>query len=112
MSRCDHISSTPMKQIKEDGSIQIYGVCDECGFRIGGYKHSDFNLDTLPLLEDNSRRRPPCVVCGCFGTQVHHWAPQAIFGIDEADRWPISYLCRPCHRRWHELTHTNGPLRP
>lgn len=43
-----------------------------------------------------------CRKCGHLGAELHHWAPYHLFG-DEADQWPTDYLCRPCHRRWHDL---------
>lgn len=43
-----------------------------------------------------------CEVCDANEGELHHWAPQYLFG-DEADRWPIGYLCRACHRKWHDL---------
>lgn len=52
--------------------------------------------DTLALYTSD-----PCARCGSTnGTQLHHWAPRAIF--DDADHWPMSYLCPPCHRTWHQ----------
>lgn len=43
-------------------------------------------------------------VCGRCGATAgtlhrHHWAPRALF-VD-ADDWPTSTLCPPCHSRWH-----------
>jgi glutamate formiminotransferase len=43
-----------------------------------------------------------CEVCNADEGELHHWAPQHLFGA-EADRWPVSYLCRACHRKWHDL---------
>lgn len=43
-----------------------------------------------------------CEVCGATGGEYHHWAPQYLFGKD-ADKWPTSYLCRKCHKLWHDL---------
>ena len=46
-----------------------------------------------------------CEVCGAFGAQRHHWAPKAIFGEEESEKWPTGYLCQPCHSRWHKRWH-------
>ena len=43
-----------------------------------------------------------CEVCNADEGELHHWAPQYLFG-DEADRWPVAYLCRAFHRKWHDL---------
>ncbi len=44
-----------------------------------------------------------CEVCGFAGyVELHHWAPRGIFK-DEAEDWPMSMLCRPCHVRWHQM---------
>lgn len=65
---------------------------------------------TLPWVETNSVRRgvsnPPCERCGAQGTELHHWAPSALFG-GEADDWPTSYLCVTCHARWHQVVTPN-----
>lgn len=34
--------------------------------------------------------------------EVHHVAPRQYFG-DECEKWPILYLCRPCHEAWHTI---------
>ena len=47
--------------------------------------------------------QPRCARCGSRGAEEHHWAPQAIFGKDEANRWPKDFLCKPCHDEWHRL---------
>ena len=45
--------------------------------------------------------QPRCAKCGVRGAEEHHWAPQAMFGKDEANRWPKDFLCKPCHDEWH-----------
>jgi hypothetical protein len=49
---------------------------------------------------------PPCERCGAATVELHHWAPGALF-VD-AWLWPTSYLCRPCHRRWHDTMEHAG----
>jgi len=46
---------------------------------------------------------PRCARCGKRGAEAHHWAPQAMFGKEEADRWPKDHLCKGCHDLWHRL---------
>lgn len=44
----------------------------------------------------------PCERCGNHQkVQYHHWAPRQLF--DDADSWPGSYLCQPCHALWHRV---------
>src|SRR5687768_16905141 len=38
------------------------------------------DLTTLEIGGDDRSLNPPCVRCGELGTQLHHWAPSAIFG--------------------------------
>lgn len=56
--------------------------------------------------EDVLARKPHgkcCEVCGASeNVEVHHWAPAHLFG-PECDKWPIGYLCRSCHNKWHRL---------
>ena len=43
-----------------------------------------------------------CERCGTTAElHLHHWAPSAAF--EDADEWPVSWLCRPCHVRWHRI---------
>jgi hypothetical protein len=44
--------------------------------------------------------RHDCERCDTCFSEVHHWAPHALFK-DEAWKWPTSYLCQACHRLWH-----------
>ena len=44
-----------------------------------------------------------CEVCGSTqSVHEHHWAPFHLFGA-EAAKWPTSFLCQPCHSRWHSV---------
>jgi len=53
------------------------------------------NFDVSELME--------CELCGTAPAQLHHWAPRALFGYLEADQWPQSWLCQPCHSYWHRV---------
>jgi protein-arginine kinase activator protein McsA len=46
-----------------------------------------------------------CEVCNLNEGELHHWAPQYLF--QDADQWPTSYLCRTCHKKWHDLVTPN-----
>lgn len=59
---------------------------------------------TLPVLSEPLTSR--CAKCGSRGTELHHWAPKAVFGED-SDKWPQDYLCKPCHDEWHEKMSKN-----
>ena len=48
-------------------------------------------------------KAPRCAKCGARGAELHHWAPRAMFGTEEADRWPTDHLCKTCHDEWHRL---------
>jgi len=53
----------------------------------------------LPVIMPPFEAR--CPVCGDRGTELHHWAPVAMFGRSEADKWPKDYLCKTHHDDWH-----------
>lgn len=41
----------------------------------------------------------------CFSEEkleLHHFAPKHLFG-DESDKWPVAFLCVPCHSKWHKF---------
>ena len=57
----------------------------------------------LDVAPPEAMTHKPCARCGVVGpTESHHWAPRHLFGAD-ADSWPMSDLCGPCHKRWHEV---------
>ena len=88
--------------------------CERCLVRPPSLKNfapmSDFFLHEIDRMEEFSdfatpevKRHKPCARCGVVGpTESHHWAPRHLFGAD-ADSWPMSDLCGPCHKRWHEV---------
>ena len=61
--------------------------------------HEGIRVADLSVIADNRRPELPCAHCGALGTEEHHWAPWHLF--EDADAWPTSYLCAPCHRLWH-----------
>ena len=57
-----------------------------------------YTLDDIPIARFNCGER--CAKCGKRGTEHHHWAPQGLF--EDANDWPMDYLCKECHDAWHE----------
>lgn len=91
-------------QIFANGSRHAYRGCVDCGRPVeGGRWLPDVNIDELPVVLDERLSRPPCIRCGAFGTELHHFAPRAIFGKDEAELWPTAWLCTGCHDFWHRM---------
>lgn len=104
----DHVGGFTHVRVKiANGSEQIRLQCDYCDRVLGPiFSRSRFTapqLAAMPLAEDWTSSRPPCVRCGAWGTEEHHWAPRSLFG-DEADLWPTAWLCPNCHQRWHQTT--------
>lgn len=103
---CDHHahSSEMVAYRKVNGDLVAYSRCNGCGGRYEGFRvygrDEVPHPEQLPLVRDEIYHNPPCEVCGSFGTERHHWAPKEFFGW-EAEFWPTSYICRPCHARWH-----------
>jgi len=64
----------------------------------------DKTTTDIPIAADYSQDTA-CAVCGKLGTEVHHWAPQALsdqFG-DDWYNWPTVHLCREHHQQWHRI---------
>jgi len=57
-------------------------------------------LEELPTAE--TKRQERCAKCGGRGAELHHWAPRSFFK-DQADSWPVDYLCKSCHDQWHRI---------
>ena len=96
---------TFVRVIIANGSEQIRQRCDTCGDILGRTFRRDrftrFQLEAMVVADDRTQTNPPCVRCGTFGTEEHHWAPRSIFG-EEAYMWPTAWLCPNCHHRWHQ----------
>jgi 5-methylcytosine-specific restriction endonuclease McrA len=84
------------------GSIQARHQCVMCGrVMSSSLPYTEAEAAQFPRAKDGVSDQP-CERCGATeGVERHHWAPRSVFGDDEADRWPIALLCRPCHREWH-----------
>jgi protein-arginine kinase activator protein McsA len=57
------------------------------------------------IMMEKHNKQIHCEVCDVEGGELHHWAPQYLF--NDAEKWPKSYLCRTCHKRWHDLVTPN-----
>lgn len=88
---------------KANGLIFPAQECTTCGHvrTLLGIPMTQEQAAELRLARDRVGERPPCERCGALGTELHHWAPRDAFGAVEADGWPTSWLCRPCHQLWH-----------
>jgi len=89
----------------QNGVIHVRHECSRCAtlslYCLPGGGTS--STKDLPLARDRFGEGRPCARCGRKGTELHHWAPRKHFGV-EADLWPVDWLCRDCHRRWHVET--------
>jgi hypothetical protein len=91
-----------------NGAHQVHIVCNTCGHRSGPLPKELWpeilKCDEVKI-KDNTRddHYPDCTVEKCteLGMEYHHFAPVNTFGRNEADRWPISPLCKEHHRFWH-----------
>jgi hypothetical protein len=86
------------------GSVQARHRCLTCG-RVMSYSlpYTEAEAKRFPLAKDRVTG-DACERCGATeGVEEHHWAPKAVFGWSEAEKWPVALLCRSCHRRWHQM---------
>ena len=102
---CQHTRApVEIVQVFANGSRHLYRGCAECGYAVEpGQWLGERSADGLPIVLDERTSRPPCARCGAFGTELHHFAPRAIFGGDEAEMWPTAWLCPDCHDYWHRM---------
>ena len=106
---CENHVIEPTRVITRDGRARHVMACLACGQQDAMRPvELDVFSDTWPILRDYRYDAdgysvvPLCEHCGSHdGTQLHHWAPRSMF--DDAHRWPMSYLCPPCHRLWHQV---------
>ena len=87
---------------KQDGIPNIFKYCPVAHVN-GGFSLKDLDTwENLPVVRDYRGKTPACEKCGEPYSQEHHWAPYEIFG-DEANQWPMGWLCSSCHHRWHTM---------
>ena len=86
----------------QNGAVHLRAYCSHC-LKLGNpIPHMQFSEDERALVRLYETSDPvACGHCGRTdrGVALHHWAPRKLF-VD-ADEWPTSYLCEPCHRFWH-----------
>ena len=95
---------------RRNGTWQLWVGCEDCFLNVDRrwLPHDEVEWDdegnpvSFVILRDDGYENPPCRICGAFGTELHHWAPKAIFGALEAEHWPTDYLCADCHSHWHQ----------
>lgn len=106
--KCGWYSAWELVKCKNQGGIYQYFFMCDCGYRQKQYfsykKIKAAGLD--PREVPSPYPKTKCEVCGADGAQRHHWAPYALFG-GESEKWPQSYLCQPCHTRWHQIVTPN-----
>lgn len=96
-----------------NGAIYFLWVCAVCDKHNPGNDRTFFiphekvksyltpeQIEALPILLPDCVNR--CACCGQRNTDVHHWAPRALFG-DECEKWPKDNLCPDCHKQWHRI---------
>ena len=109
---CDH-GGAYLARNKKNGGVGMW--CDQCQrwvTRESGFDRMWLGRDHPALVGKNVAALPeigerlwqrcqgPCgELAHC---ELHHTAPRQFFG-DDCDRWPLVWLCRPCHDRWHTL---------
>ena len=118
--KCSYCGNENAKKIQlrnnptTNGYLQIGWRCLSCG-RLCKKEHkweshedvreflSRFgkNLEDIPPFSDEDKRQE-CVHCHkiAFG-ENHHFAPKKFFGEEDAETWPIAFLCNECHHEWH-----------
>lgn len=97
---CRHPVSIEAYIIVRNGAMQPKSLCLECGGVGGVYRGSTLLDMAFEDRTSNESENRPCARCGAaVGTELHHWAPRAIFS--DAEMWPQDHLCVDCHRLWH-----------
>jgi hypothetical protein len=110
---CRHPADTWLKGYlrKGNGSHVAQKLCLRCGLR-EDLRRGETNTIADICIQDNTLLDPPepCARCrSTTGTELHHWAPSAIF--NDAGSWPTSWLCVTCHRTWHQAMRLAGGYR-
>ena len=102
--KCGRSVGCVIRYIQRSGRTALRWCCANCGrIQLRSLPHTGMDLTAYPIKRDLRGANPPCTVCGVPGTEQHHWAPSAVFGWEEANRWPTSFLCPDHHIRWHQM---------
>jgi hypothetical protein len=83
-------------------------VCVACGKRTQRFaKRKAVETSGIEVHRMHPMTLPyVCEVCDSEGAERHHWAPEHLFESD-SEKWPTSYLCPPCHKKWHDIVTPN-----
>jgi len=96
--------------VAASGAKQVGWRCETCKHRMPDMKgrmwipHGDLSaqkIDIEALPHDGHGELMRCSRCGVRGSELHHWAPKAVFH-DDAETWPKDYLCLSCHNLWRD----------
>ena len=121
MDKCTHCGSEELRLgiTNISSGATVYPIyCADCGEVFAKYVKKiiaqEYEKENGPLQYVKTRTAKyiekkqiqiKCEVCDANEGELHHWAPQYLF--QDADSWPTSYLCRACHKRWHDLVTPN-----
>jgi hypothetical protein len=103
-NRCLHFGPSELRAlITSSGVVQVKRYCPDCGRHLSGaLSHQGIDVDALPVHADYRRADAPCERCkSTLGVELHHWAPRHLF--EDAESWPMAYLCVACHQEWHRI---------
>ena len=93
---------------RTNGSRQAFPRCRRCGVMPPSLSKGA-TIDNVCVRDNVTSGTPPCGKClSTEGVEVHHWAPAAIF--PDSDEWPVSYLCKDCHTKWHNAMRAAGEV--
>ena len=103
-SKCGSNDFELGKKITQAGQLVYAFFCSKCheqnGHHIGHKRLTEKEKREAPLLKHAVFKDESCGRCGKnHSLQRHHWAPYHLF--EDADEWPVSYLCVDCHYLWH-----------
>lgn len=116
MVYCSHGDAVLSRVPQTSGKDRITLWCRDCRQNVAKQKgypgmwiardHADLvgkDLDALPIAYTSVEYRRCEGPCSKLDRcQLHHMAPRNYFG-DDADSWPVAWLCESCHRVWHSL---------
>ena len=108
--RCNRtVEAELVRNTASNGAVQVWQRCKRCNnnVRRGGafvpHRELGIEIEFIPIVNDYRDPAQKCEFYGCeeIGTEMHHWAPRHLF-IFDADKWPVSYLCKYHHKIWHD----------
>ena len=104
-SRCWLADLHFVRTIQTNGRNVVSLQCHTCNRRSGFIAKAyliGVDIATVPTTR-NYRSNEPCARCGkTEGVELHHYAPVAMFGWQEAETYPLGFLCPKCHSNWHK----------